>query len=210
MEGRVKMTPKIKICGITNLKDIEIVNKYNVDFAGFVLFFPKSKRNLKLQQARELKQYLNRAIKTVAVTVCPSREQIEQIQQAGFDYIQVHGEWNDETMKHCRLPIFRAFHISKDNMVCKEVQEDNIVGYVLDGEKPGNGQVFDWELMKYFNRGGKLLMLAGGLCAKNVVQGIEQLHPNIVDVSSGVEKESGSGKSKEKVEEFVNAVRSVG
>ena len=204
------MVPKIKICGITNLEDIEIVNKYNVDFAGFVLFFPKSKRNLELQQAKEIKGYLNQTTKTVAVTVSPSREQIEQIQQAGFDYIQVHGEWKDETMKHCQLPIFQAFHISKHSMVCKEVQGNNIVGYVLDGEKPGNGQVFDWEWMKSFNRAGKLLMLAGGLCAENVVQGIKKLNPDIVDVSSGVEKERGLGKAKEKVETFVNMVRSVG
>ncbi|MGB4807108.1 MAG: phosphoribosylanthranilate isomerase, partial [Ruminococcus bromii] len=36
---------KVKICGITSAEDIKIVNACKPDFAGFVMFFPKSKRN---------------------------------------------------------------------------------------------------------------------------------------------------------------------
>nr|WP_297936372.1 hypothetical protein [uncultured Lachnoclostridium sp.] len=49
-------------------------------------------------------------------------------------------------------------------------------------------------------------MLAGGLTDKNVGEAIRLLHPGIVDVSSGVEKETGKGKDKEKIARFVKAV----
>ena len=36
---------KIKICGITRENEVELLNELHVDYAGFVLFFEKSKRN---------------------------------------------------------------------------------------------------------------------------------------------------------------------
>ena len=37
---------KIKICGLTSTKEAKYLNDNNVDFAGMVMFFPKSKRNI--------------------------------------------------------------------------------------------------------------------------------------------------------------------
>ena len=44
----------------------------------------------------------------------------------------------------------------------------------------------------------------------NVAKGIEIFEPDIVDVSSGVEKESGSGKDEEKIQQFISEVRKIG
>ena len=46
---------KIKVCGLTNPKEAAYLNKNHVDFAGFVLFFPKSKRNITITQATEIR-----------------------------------------------------------------------------------------------------------------------------------------------------------
>ena len=43
---------KIKICGMICEEDIKAVNKYLPDYIGFVLFFPKSKRNISIKQAK--------------------------------------------------------------------------------------------------------------------------------------------------------------
>ena len=51
-------------------------------------------------------------------------------------------------------------------------------------------------------------ILAGGLTPANVREGIELFHPDVVDVSSGVE--GTKGKSREKIEEFVREVRKHG
>lgn len=50
-------------------------------------------------------------------------------------------------------------------------------------------------------------MLAGGLDCSNVSDAIEILNPDIVDVSSGVENEAKTCKSREKVANFIKAVR---
>lgn len=46
--------PLIKICGITSEEEIRYIAKAGIDYAGFVLFFPKSKRNLSLECALSL------------------------------------------------------------------------------------------------------------------------------------------------------------
>jgi phosphoribosylanthranilate isomerase len=51
------------------------------------------------------------------------------------------------------------------------------------------------------------VILAGGLRPTNVIKAIQLLSPDVVDVSSGVESETGV-KDPKLVEQFVAAVRS--
>ena len=69
---------KIKICGITRESETEVLNRMQVDYAGFV-FFEKSKRNVSIEQAKEIKKHLKPSIKTVAVTVNPALDLIDEI-----------------------------------------------------------------------------------------------------------------------------------
>lgn len=199
---------KIKICGMTCHDDIKYVNESNVDFAGFVMFFPKSKRNINSSRAIELLTYLNSSVKSVAVVVSPTVEQVEIIQNCRFDYIQIHGELSDEVIQAAKIPILRAFNVL--NMIeldkCRICEK--IVGYVFDAAEPGSGKVFDWSLVKNINfPKDKILLLAGGLNSQNVAEAINFIHPYGVDVSSGVEKDCGIGKDPNKVHEFVCNVR---
>lgn len=198
---------QIKICGITSIQDAQLLNMHQVQYAGFVLFYPKSKRNLELREAKLVMDALDNTIKRVAVVVSPTSLQITQIVEAGFDIVQIHGELSEEVRNKITIPIFRAFHIDQRNSIFEREQLDSIEGFVLDGKVPGSGNVFDWELTKQFNRGMKKLMLAGGLNSENVMEGILQVQPDIVDVSTGVEKDSGIGKDPDKVREFVTTVR---
>ena len=65
---------KIKICGIICREDVEILNEFLPEYAGFVMFFPKSRRNISVQTAYSLLPLLDKRIKTVAVTVCPTAD----------------------------------------------------------------------------------------------------------------------------------------
>ena len=82
---------KIKICGLRREQDIRYANELMPDYIGFVLFFPKSNRNISIEQAEHLLEKVDKKIRTVAVVVSPTTEQIRQIEKAGFDYIQIHG-----------------------------------------------------------------------------------------------------------------------
>lgn len=198
---------KIKICGLTSPAEAWYLNENHVDFAGMVLFFPKSKRNISIEQATEIMAVLDASIKRVAVVVSPSIEQIRQIEAAGFDYIQIHGEIPG-TEAAIAIPILKAFNVSDMNSYEKYHNDSRIAGYVFDAIEPGSGKTFDWKLVDNIPRDEKLLLLAGGLNPDNVRMAIEAVHPDGVDVSSGVENDDGAGKNPEKIRAFATAVKS--
>lgn len=261
--GEKRRTPKVKICGITTIREADWVNAAGADYAGFV-FYEKSRRNVSLMDAIMIKKSLYPSVKSVAVTVSPTVELLRQIELGGFDIIQVHNELPLDVLRECRLPVWRAFNIGslsdaagdgqdqeremgrttgggqtgecetnqsakfeqpEEYEACREPEESveeraerqcledaRIEAYVLDGAAFGGGRPFDWadtalvgKLRALF--GEKQLVLAGGLTADNVAEGIRIFAPDIVDVSSGVERDWGSGKDEEKINQFVRKVR---
>ncbi|MCQ2513952.1 MAG: phosphoribosylanthranilate isomerase [Ruminococcus sp.] len=193
----------VKICGITSLEEVGYINKYIPDFAGFVMFFEKSKRNLTAEQAKSFVGAVDDRIKCVAVMVSPDMEQIKIAESCGFDYVQIHGKVGEELLENSPLPVLRAFNVSDlDNFDCYS-RIDNIKGYVFDSQTPGSGKIFDWRLIDKLPRDGKLFLLAGGLNPQNVSEAIRLVKPDGVDVSSGVENDDGIGKSECKIRDFI-------
>ena len=198
---------KIKICGLTTPQEAEWVSKAQADYAGMVLFFPKSKRNITIEQAKEIMKSLSSKIQKVAVVVSPSALQIKEIQEAGFDIVQIHGQVFPEALGILQIPFLRAFNVDNMQEWERYEAESKCVGYVFDAVKPGSGETFDWSSIPNLPEDGKLYLLAGGLNPDNVGSAVAAMHPYGVDVSSGVESDSGTGKDPEKIEAFVKAVR---
>ena len=238
MQRNKAVKPKVKICGITTMKEADWLNAAGADYAGFV-FYEKSKRNISMMDAVMVKKSLYPSVKTVAVTVSPTVDELRAIEIAGFDILQVHKELPLEVLRECKLPIWRAFNIGAFSDVAKtengadrkpdrtqsdkwekeqkereQLEEAKIESYVLDGVSFGSGKTFDWnsgnvaQIKALF--GEKKLVLAGGLTPTNVAEGIRIFAPDIVDVSSGVEKDYGSGKDEQKIQKFISEVRKNG
>lgn len=198
---------KIKICGLSSPKEASYLNEYQVDFAGFVLFFSKSKRNITIEQAKEIFPKLNSSIKKVAVVVSPTLTQAKEIETAGFDYIQIHGILSEELLTNLHIPILKAFNIDDMEQYPYYVNQPSVAGFVFDAKEPGSGKTFDWNLLRSLPKNGKLMFLAGGLHPDNVSTAIRTVSPDVVDVSSGVEFDEGMGKDPDKIKAFVEAVR---
>lgn len=218
--------PKIKICGLTSVEEAEWVMNECVDYAGIVVFYPKSRRNMTIAQAKELLRVLKKGtslsgepLLTVAVTVSPTPEQVKEIQAAGFDRIQVHGELSKESFDEIRIPMIRAFNGFDREAYEKFRHCEKVEAYLFDAGKPGSGQTFDWDVLRKLPRDEKPVFLAGGLNRHNIRQAIREVMPDVVDVSSGVEKDvpvqtkaDGSvrvGKDREKIRAFVEEVRKI-
>lgn len=200
---------KIKICGLTNINEAEYLNENKVDFAGFVLFFPKSKRNISIAKAKEIFSALHPSIKKVAVVVSPTLEQVKEIEDTGFDYIQIHGQLEEALLSQINIPVLKAFNIKDMAQYVTFQKYPQIVGYVFDAQEPGSGKTFDWKLVTDIPRDEKLFLLAGGLHPDNVAEAIAAIHPDGVDVSSGVEFTDKPGKDAEKIKQFVDNVHAV-
>lgn len=201
--------PLIKICGITSEEEIGYIAKAGINYAGFVLFFQKSKRNLSLERAENLVAKLPEDIASVAVMVSPTKEQVEAVVDAGFSAIQIHGKVEDSIITSCQIPVFKAFNVSDMDAFSHYEQMDEVVGFVMDAAVPGSGKTFDWDLLQKLPSTEKQVLLAGGLNPDNVGEALAACAGKIdgVDTSSGVERADGNGKSKERIEAFVRAVR---
>lgn len=197
----------IKVCGLTTKKEAKFLNENKVDLAGMVMFFPKSKRNITPDKAKKIISALDKSIKKVAVVVSPSYEEIKIIESLDFDYVQIHSELSEELESKINLPILKAFNIKDMDLYERYQKSEKIVGYVFDAQEPGSGKVFDWSLVKTLPKDDKMLILAGGLNPENVKKAIEYIHPDGVDVSSGVEYGDKNGKDPEKIKRFVENAR---
>jgi phosphoribosylanthranilate isomerase len=209
LQGKKKI--EVKICGITKEREIAILNELKPDYAGFV-FFEKSKRNISLKEACRLKAKLEHSIKTVAVCVSPTLEFVKQIQEARFDILQVHGALEPEILNQTKIPIWRASNAtSMEQMNVMQYADGRICAVVLDSAHAGSGTTFHWDenaaesIRSGLTRSGIRLVLAGGLNPQNVSEGIQIFLPDVVDVSTGVENDTG--KDREKIEQFLKEVR---
>lgn len=199
---------KVKICGLKNPTDIKCINTLSPDFAGFVMFFEKSHRNISVQTAQELLALLDKNIKSVAVTVSPTEEQLEQIHTLGFDYVQIHGKISEKLLSECKTPVIRAINVSGIESIGDIENLDNVKGILFDSAVPGSGKSFDWSMLERLPKNQKMLFLAGGLTADNVAKAVAQLRPFAVDVSSGVELADKSGKDYQLVQAFIKNAKS--
>ena len=188
----------MKICGLTSEADAGLLIKYGADYGGVVVFYPKSKRDITIKEAKIIVDILKKSdIKAVAVTVSPTVEQLYKIQEAGFDYIQIHGTLEKAVYEADTIPIIRAVNIADNNKVA---------GILLDAGVPGSGKTFDWNSIKELEITEKKLFLAGGLNSGNVAAAVKCVQPDVVDISSGVEYEDVliKGKDESKVKAFIN------
>ena len=226
---RAKKT-QVKICGLTRPEEVRWVVEERADYFGIVLFFPKSKRNNSIENAKKLIKVCHEECAEkrqadehftppviVAVTVSPTPEQIMKIEDAGFDMVQIHEELSEETLDAVSIPVIRAFHAG-DTEICKKYDDcPKIAAYLFDAQSPGSGRTFDWDALdaiagEKMLSDGKKIFLAGGLHGGNVREAIERVHPDVVDVSSGVEKGTVEAdgaviKDREKIIEFIRKVR---
>lgn len=199
------MRTNIKICGFTDPKEAAYISYPAVSLMGMVLFFPKSKRNISIERAKEIMKAADSRIQKVAVVVSPTVSQAMDIEKAGFDYMQVHGTLSDEVLRKTSIPIIKAFNLGDEQNSSYE-NNDRIKAYLFDAAQPGSGKSFDWSILAGMKR-TKTWILAGGLRVDNVGRAISMVHPDAVDISSGVEYEDQPGKDPKKIEEFIQAVR---
>jgi phosphoribosylanthranilate isomerase len=140
---------------------------------------------------------------------------------AHLDVLQLHGEFDRSTLSvlRRRFPgqLWGVVRVSAEGTTVGDwARWDSVDALVVDtwsrDALGGTGVPFDWEgSAKAIAavRGRRTIVLAGGLTPDNVATGIATLAPNVVDVSSGVERVDGE-KDPARVAAFVRAARGEG
>lgn len=195
---------KVKVCGMTSLKDALNAVEGGADAVGFI-FYKKSPRSVTMKTVREIVLELPPFVDTVGVFVDETAEQINKIADyCNLDIIQLHGDESPTYCKKIRRKVIKAFRI-KDMQSVKKISNFQVSGFLLDTFSEnlhgGTGKVFDWNLALPAKKFGPVIM-AGGLTPNNVQQAVRQIRPYGVDVCSGVESEPGI-KDHKKVRAFL-------
>ncbi len=196
---------KIKLCGMTRDEDIIVCNRLKPDYVGFV-FWSKSKRLVTKEKAKNLKDLLDKDIKSVGVFVDEDINYVKELFNEGIiDVIQLHGSEDEDYISNLKNSL-------KSPVIIKSFKadtEDNInlslkssADYIIYDPGKGDGMLFNWDKIKKVSRD---YFLAGGLDSGNVGEAVKLLHPYCVDVSSGIE--SDGLKDADKMTAFVESVR---
>lgn len=206
---------RIKMCGLTRIKDVEVGLSHGLDALGFI-FYEKSPRNVPPDFVRDVVANIPPFVDCVGVFVDRNREEVEEIvEYCGLSHAQLHGK---EDPKYCErieriaspCHVLKAFRVGEKSKSADFSPYDEVVhGYLLDtymkGNAGGTGKTFDWRIIERLNL-KRPVILAGGLSPENVLEAIETVAPFGVDVNSGVEIAPGI-KDHDKISEFVHKVR---
>lgn len=212
------MMTKVKICGLKTLDDVDKVNKYLPEYAGFV--FANTKRFVTDEQALMMKQALATEIKAVGVFVNEPIEHVAELCRRGIiDVAQLHGEESEEYIRNLKkitdISVIKATKVQNASQVAERMSEE--ADYMLfdtykKGELGGTGERFELsileECLENLARQGRKIkpyFLAGGLDETNVSEVLGRIGCYCVDVSTGVETDGV--KDEVKIKSFIENVR---
>ncbi len=191
----------IKVCGITEMKQLQQLDGLDIDFAGLI-FYPESPRYVgdKLNK-KEIKK-ADFDLKKVGVFVNPEMiDVLDAIDDYGLEVVQLHG---DESPEMCEdlsseVEVIKAFRITGNENIDELVAAyDAVCDYYLfdtGGLKEsfgGTGQQFDWNILSKAKI-EKPFFLSGGISVEDAARVMAFKHPDLfgVDINSKFETAPG-------------------
>lgn len=211
--------PRIKVCGVRHLADLDVLASAGVDAVG-INFVPRSLRYVEPARAVELSaRAAELGLTRVAVVMDLSPGELHQLlAHVDVDWVQLHGSEPPAIADVCGdLPILKVTSWTgrpqESELVnawsCK-ASTGQLRAWLVDAYAPasggGTGKVARWVLLRPRPAafGNLPLILAGGLTPSNVAEAIAASDVDGVDTASGVELAPGL-KSPELVWEFAAA-----
>ena len=208
-----KVAPKVgslvKICGITREEDGLLAAELGADMLGFV--FSTTKRLTTEEFVRNFAEKIgsNRPILVGVITDSESVEgktAIKLAKDGVLDAVQLHGVVPSNLECHrehevrsdlspaypyyCAARVGEESDFDKVTALRKNGEPRILLDAKVEGIPGGTGKTIPENLLR--EKAGELpLWLAGGITPENVGAIVEKFHPELVDVSSGVEDGPG-------------------
>ena len=206
---------RVKICGLTRAEDARAADAAGADYLGVVLSAGFG-RSVVPSAARALVEGTS-ALK-VAVVVDETADGAAAAGEAlGADVLQLHGSESPAVVEDLRArgwKVWKAVRAKSLGDVERgvDVYGGSVDGILVEGWKegsPGGGGArlsLDPARVRALVPHSVDLVLAGGLGPDSVAEAVRSFRPDVVDVSSGVERALGS-KDHGRVRAFVEAAR---
>ena len=206
----------IKVCGITEMKQLQQLDGLDIDFAGLI-FYKESPRYIGDKIPKKELKKADLDIKKVGVFVNPEMiDVLDAIDEYGLEVVQLHG---DESPEMCEdlsseVEVIKAFRVTGNEDIDKLVASyDAVCDYYLfdtGGLKEsfgGTGQQFDWNILSKAKI-EKPFFLSGGIGVEDAAKVKAFKHPDLfgVDINSKFETSPGV-KDMSKVLQFKMAMK---
>lgn len=198
---------RIKICGITKLEQGQAIAQLGATALGFICA-EQSPRYISPEQIGAIVSHLPMDSTTgvpivdrVGVFVNATPEVIQQTVAIGhLNVVQLHGSESPEFCQQLRqhlpgIELIKALRIRTIEDCTQASHYQSCVDtLLLDAYDPklagGTGKTIDWQILQQFQPECPWF-LAGGLTPENVLVALQQVTPDGIDLSSGVERSPG-------------------
>jgi phosphoribosylanthranilate isomerase len=190
-----------KVCGITQLKQLQQLDGLDIDFAGLI-FYKDSPRYVGDKIAAGDLKNSDFDLKKVGVFVNADYDEIMQVvEDYGLDVVQLHGDESPELCEELseEVEVIKAFKVKDSKTSIDEMvaDYDEVCDYYLfdtasSDLEGGTGKQFDWKLLTKAKI-EKPFFLSGGIGVDDIAKVKAFKHPDYyaVDINSKVEKEPG-------------------
>jgi phosphoribosylanthranilate isomerase len=213
---------RFKICGIRDVDNALVAAESGADFLGFN-FVHRVRRQLTLDQGQTIIQLVIGELgddrpKLVGLFANQEIDEVNEIiERCDLNYAQLCGDEEPRYWDKVRAEVIKQIRVeplesSEETTAATLASVGEVTTHgrraLLDSYKKGalggTGHTFDWNIAERVGQDHEII-LAGGLTPDNVTQAIRQVHPWMVDVSSGVETDGV--KDPTKIRAFADEVR---
>jgi len=208
------MAVEAKICGLTDPADAAVAVEAGASYLGVV--FAGGPRRVSARAAREVVAAAGSVPVFGVFGDAGADEILRMCSVAGLAGVQLHAVFSRETAGRLRaegLPVWAVVRLgSLDDLRALDDSATDadavLIEPAVSGLDGGTGVPLPRDLAvgARARLGARRLVLAGGLRPGSVAAAIAAVHPDIVDVSSGVERAPGR-KDPALVRHFLEAVR---
>lgn len=186
------MRPRVKICGLRRLEDVQLALALGADDCGFVVA-PDSPRAVRVEDLAALAAPVLAAGKRAVLVSrgVPAPRLAEHARRAGIAAVQMHGAsaTDNARLAAAGCAPWRVVRVAADATRLPPMPAATpTCPALLDVGAGGTGTRFAWRLLG--DRAPDHTYVAGGISPSNVAELLRH-HPFGIDVSSGVEASPG-------------------
>jgi phosphoribosylanthranilate isomerase len=187
-------SPKIKICGISNIKILKTLISLDIDFIGFI-FYSKSPRFVDNKFLQSIQDINFKNSRPVCVYVNPDEDYVYET-SSYFDnpILQFHGEEENNFCESFGLDYWKAIRVKNKEDLNSISLYSSAQAILLENHKEGSyggtGESFNWTILKDIENDDQNFVLSGGINSKNVDNALKT-NSWCLDLNSGVESQEG-------------------
>ena len=205
-------SPKVKICGISNIEILKTLISLDLDFIGFI-FYSKSPRYVDTKFLQSIEDIDFKDSRPVCVYVNADENYIyETSSYFNNPILQFHGDEENNFCESFGLDYWKAIRV-KDKENLETISLYNSAQAILlenhkEGSYGGTGESFNWTILKDIENDDQNFVLSGGINSQNVDNALKT-NSWCLDLNSGVESQEGI-KNIELVKDILKTIETYG